>query len=242
MRPVRRGASPRQKDFPNYRLAFGPLAARIGLYCSYCERKINTNLAVEHIQPKNLAPYAKLKGTWTNFLLGCVNCNSTKLDKDVRLVAHLLPDRDNTFAAYEYLATGEIQVSALLSATQNRKAKATLALVGLNKAIAEIHDENGRLVAAERYSQRMEAWGNANVSRDLLASNRTPQMISQIVLTALESGHFSIWMTVFTGDREMRTRLIDAFPGTRASGCFDANGDPVTPAPNPDGLRSGAKL
>lgn len=73
MRPVVRGASPQAGDFKNYRDAFAELAGRIGMFCSYCERRIATQLAVEHIQPKAL--YEHLQGRWDNFLLGCVNCN-----------------------------------------------------------------------------------------------------------------------------------------------------------------------
>ncbi len=49
MRPVFRGNSPRAADYANYRDAFVELASRIGLFCSYCERRIATQLAVEHI-------------------------------------------------------------------------------------------------------------------------------------------------------------------------------------------------
>jgi 5-methylcytosine-specific restriction endonuclease McrA len=78
MRPVFRNASPQADDYDDYRHSFPELVGRIGMYCSYCERRIATNLAVEHIQPKSLPAYAHLAGRWNNFLLGCVNCNSTK--------------------------------------------------------------------------------------------------------------------------------------------------------------------
>jgi hypothetical protein len=50
-------------------------------------------------------------------------------------------------------------------------------------------------------------------------------------------------MEVFRADPAIRNRLIDAFAGTRESGCFDAQTSaPVTPAPNPDQLPHGSKL
>jgi len=50
-------------------------------------------------------------------------------------------------------------------------------------------------------------------------------------------------MTVFQGDTDMLNRLIDAFPGTRDSGCFDADqASPISPAPNPDNLPDGGKI
>lgn len=73
MRPIERGPSPRATDFDDYRDAFPELASRLGSYCSFCERRIPTNLAVEHIQPKALPAYAALVGRWDNFLLACVN-------------------------------------------------------------------------------------------------------------------------------------------------------------------------
>jgi 5-methylcytosine-specific restriction endonuclease McrA len=114
MRPIRRGASPRLGDFSNYRDALPDLVSRLGRDCSYCERLIPVQLAVEHIQPKGLPAYRALIGRWDNFLLACVNCNSTKLDKDVVLSEVLLPDRDNTFSAYLYDAGGGVQVSPRL--------------------------------------------------------------------------------------------------------------------------------
>ena len=128
MRPVLRGNSPQATEYDSYRDAFGELTARIGMFCSYCERRIATQLAVEHIQPKGLPDYAHLRGRWENFLLGCVNCNSTKGDKDVVLANVLLPDRDNTAAAYEYTMDGKITIPAGLTTDQRTIAERTLAV------------------------------------------------------------------------------------------------------------------
>ena len=122
MRPILRGASPQAADYDNYRDAFPDLAGRIGMFCSYCEHRIATQLAVEHIQPKGLPAYEHLQGRWDNFLLGCVNCNSTKKDKDVVLADVLLPDRDNTSAAYEYTMDGKIIIPARLTESQRAMA------------------------------------------------------------------------------------------------------------------------
>ena len=111
---------------------------------------IAAQLAVEHIQPKALPPYQHLKGRWDNFLLGCVNCNSTKVDQDVVLNNVLLPDRDNTAAAYAYTLDGRVTVQAGLTHAQQEMAQRTLALTGLDKAISEVLDSNGRLVAIDR--------------------------------------------------------------------------------------------
>jgi uncharacterized protein (TIGR02646 family) len=243
MRPIRRGSSPRQGDFTNYRDALPDLAGRLGMYCSYCERRIHTQLAVEHIQPKALPAYQALQGRWENFLLACVNCNSCKGDQPVALQDVLLPDRDNTLGAYLYCAGGEIQVASQLSARAQQLARSTLALVGLNRPSQDIADANGRLIALDRVTQRMEAWLVAGRARELLTAHPgTVEVAECVVRLAQATGFFSIWMQVFQAEPDMRRRLIDAFPGTRESGCFDPlNSNLVQPAPNPDNLPHGAK-
>jgi uncharacterized protein (TIGR02646 family) len=165
MRPVRRGPSPRNLDFLDYKDAKPDLVARTGRYCSYCERSIATGLEIEHIQPKALPQYLDLIGRWENLLLACRNCNATKGHKDVVLADILLPDRDNTFAAFVYTEDGKVSPRPGLDAPHRAQALATLSLTGLDKAISNTLDQNGKLVALDLVSQRMEAWGIAEVSR-----------------------------------------------------------------------------
>ncbi len=240
MRPVNRGGSPQAGDYENYRNAFPDLVSRLGPYCSYCERRIQTMLAVEHIQPKGLAPYAALIGKWDNFLLGCVNCNSTKKDKDVILSTTLLPDRDNTDAAFLYTEDGKVDAAPGLTGARPKMASDTLALCGLDKGPSEVTDANGQIVAIDRYAQRMEVWAIAKESKSNLEATPTLRMRQQIVLTARAEGFFSIWMRVFDGDVQMRRMLIDGFAGT-AQDCFDAQTHPVTPRPS-NGLPAGSKI
>ena len=240
MRPVNRGESPQSEDFEDYRDAFPELVSRLGFYCSYCERRINTNLAVEHVQPKALPQYEDLEGTWENFLLGCVNCNSTKGKKDVVLANCLLPDRDNTYFAYNYREDGVIEINDQLNDAQTQLAKNTLRLVGLDKRMNEVTDENGLLVAIDRVAQRMQAWSIALDSKLDLEDLPTAGMRRQVVRTALGEGHFSVWMTVFEDDPETLEALIDVFQGT-AKECFQAP-DFATISPRPDsGLPDGSK-
>jgi len=241
MRPVLRGASPRVADYANYREAFPELAGRIGMYCSYCERRIATQLAVEHIQPKALPAYAALQGRWDNFLLGCVNCNSTKGDKDVVLADVLLPDRDNTGAAYEYTMDGKIVVRDPLTDSQKALAQRTLALVGLDKRASQVVDANGQLVAIDRVAQRMEAWLIAEESKQDLQANPNEAFRRQIARTAVPLGFFSIWLTVFANDVAVRKLLIAEFQGT-ATDCFDASTTLVVSPRPATGLASGSKM
>lgn len=241
MRPVYKGVSPIQGDYEDYRDAFTELQSRLGPYCSYCERRIATNLAVEHIQPKDDELYPELEGSWDNYLLGCVNCNSTKKNKDVILSDVFLPDRDNTFIAFEYTADGKVQPAAHLAAAEHSIADTTLRLVGLEKRVSMVHDENGKIVAIDRVSQRMETWLIAEESKAELEDSPTDGMRRQIARTAAAQGHFSIWMKVFENDADMRARFIeDSFPGT-ASDCFDAVANAVSPRPT-NNLNHGGKV
>mgnify|MGYP006290641343 FL=1 len=244
MRPIRRNTSPQNNDFDDYTEAKPFLISRLGSYCSYCERRIATQLAVEHIQPKGLSQYAHLIGRWSNFLLACVNCNSTKKNKDVVLSRVLLPDRDNTFYAYIYSPDGKIETRNDLSPDVRMAAENTLRMVGLDKSSSQIHDENGKMVAIDRYAQRMEVFLVAQSAKSDIASNVGNDAVRRgAIRTAMGYGFFSIWMTVFANDLDMQKSLVDAFNGTAASGCFDSNTmKPISPAPNPDGLAHGGKI
>lgn len=102
MRSVEKGPSP-QPEYKPYQTAKRDLFTAIGGYCSYCERNIEHMGAVEHVQPKSAVP--ALAAKWENFLLGCVNCNSTKgstVINDSNRSAYVFPDTDDTFALIEY--------------------------------------------------------------------------------------------------------------------------------------------
>lgn len=196
-----------------------------------------TSLAVEHIQPKSLYPELELR--WDNFLLACTNCNSTKGDQDVLLHDLLLPDRDNTFAAFEYGDDGQVEPAAHLNAATSALAERTLMLTGQNTKRRLPRDPNLRLVALDRIAQRKQTWAMALVSRADLQRRDTDEMRRAVVNLARCSGFFSIWMKVFELDPDMRQRFVDAFPGTAAD-CFDAQTRPHSPRP-PNGLSHGGK-
>lgn len=244
MRPIAKGSSPIEGDFEHYQDAKTELVSRLGEYCSYCERRVSTGLAVEHIQPKD-GPNAKaeLKNSWINFLLACVNCNSCKGAKTVNFETLLFPDRDNTFIAYQYENDGTISISPELSEQQNHLAINTLELLGLDKPKEAYLDDNEQLVALDRASQRMEVIAVARGSLQLFVeSNESEPMQNAITLVALGYGFFSIWMKVFDNYPQMKIKFIRAFKGTEQSGCFNMQtGLSVYPSPNPDALESGSK-
>jgi uncharacterized protein (TIGR02646 family) len=236
MRPVNRGLAP--GEYSRYENAKSDLVNQLGSYCSYCERRIATNLAVEHIQPKGLPQYVHLKREWTNFLLGCVNCNSAKSNTAVELDAYLLPDRDNTFAAFTYTEDGMVEPAAGLDADLKTLATATKDLVALNKVDHPDWNEAVLFSALERVSQRVQAWVQAKEARqDYEAGNTWEKAIAR---EAAGSGFFSIWMEAFVGVPVVREKLINAFPGT-ATDCFDGATSPVCPRPD-NGLAHAGKI
>lgn len=255
LRPIRRGISPIGTEiYSTYQSSKVDLIDKISSgwcnkgrnissYCSYCERKIDTNLAVEHIQPKDGEfGHPELEFTWSNFLLACVNCNSTKRAKEVLFHNLLLPDRDNTFYAFKYRADGIIEPRDTLSSINRTKANNILKLLGLDKETRETFSETGNLIAQDRGSQRIEVWGIAEEALDNYLDNIENLIIKELIIkNMLLSGFFSVWMTIFDDYPEMKNLFINAIHGTRESGCFDDEANVITPHPNEDGLEGGGK-
>nr|WP_075518699.1 HNH endonuclease [Moritella viscosa]SHN95940.1 Putative uncharacterized protein [Moritella viscosa] len=245
MRPVKKGTSPIVGDFNKYEDAKVELVSRLDLYCSYCERKIPTLLAVEHIEPKD-GDFGRpqLATRWSNFLLACANCNSCKGSKEVNFQQLLFPDRDNTFHAFIYEDDGTISLPPTLSPNQKVIAQNTLRLVGLDKPQQVYKDSNDEEVALDRCKQRMDIIGIAQVALTLLQNEPDSAGLKQMIITnATTSGFFSIWMKVFDAYPDMKVRFIKAFKGTEDSGCFDMiTGNAITPAPNLDKLAHGGKV
>lgn len=221
MRPVSRGNSP--NTFSDYRQAAAPLVDRLGAYCSYCERYIETHLAVEHVSPKSIDPLLEFE--WANFLLACVNCNSSKGSTPVALAAYVWPDIDNTLRALTYeqaLVTPRVN----LDASSRRKAESLIRLIGLDKDPGNTNALRKPGPTDRRWRYRQDRWDVAQRSLQRLILSDTPAMREQIAETATSRGGFGIWFTVFGGDEDMRRRLVVAFPGT-AHDCFDAQARPI---------------
>lgn len=220
MRPVEKGIAP--SAYARYQDAGPDLRNCLGNYCSYCERQIETHLAVDHIQPKSHLP--ALATDWQNFLLSCVNCNSCKGDTRVNLVDYFWPDSDNTLRAFQYIRGGVIQPSPELDPVLSAKARDTISLTGLDRYPSNPGREP--TIADQRWLRRQEAWEIAERSLTILAQQDTALIRELIVNVATGRGEFSIWWTVFSGDVDMRRRLRDAFIGTH-SASFDANENSV---------------
>jgi hypothetical protein len=219
MRPIFRGTAPRR--YSHYQDAIGDLEARLGTYCSYCERRLPISLAVEHVSPKSVARH--LETSWDNFLLGCTNCNSVKGDTIVNLDDWLWPDRDNTVRAFSYLDGGFVEPTAV----STKHAQRLLDLVGLQRHGAT----PGREPAPrdKRWKDREQVFTLAQRQKEILS--RLPPEVREealqlVVDAAVGWGFFSCWLTVLHDIPEFCRRLIARMPGT-ASDCFDASGIPI---------------
>lgn len=208
MRPVVKGASP-YTTIPEYSHARGYLIDRIGEYCSYCERKIPASLAVEHVEPKTHHSDKEL--LWENLLLACTNCNSTKGHTDVILGDYVWPHLDSSLDYFIYTQTSLIKVNSELSTQQQKRAKDTLKLVGLNKKPRTADTKKSNRL----WRHRLEAWEKAEVQKGrYIAAADKAQAQEFIIDIAIENGFFSVWMTVFEGFPEVKAKLVDAYKGT----------------------------
>ena len=228
MRPVDPGVVPRDGNgqpvrYQAYIQARRDLIQRLGGYCSYCEMKLDAGLAVEHIRPKSRHP--DLEKAWHNFLLACPNCNATKADKDPAFTSLLWPHKDNTLRALQYKEQGRITPAPDLPPELVSKAQASIKLTGLDK------NPDTAKASDRRWLGRRDAWNTAMESLENLKACDCEPMRDQIIRTALGCGYWSIWMTVFAEDGDLRRRLIRALPGT-AQDCFDNEGAAV---PRPGG-------
>ncbi len=213
MRPVDKGAHPLNADgtlvvFATYGDAAPYLRERLGRFCSYCERKIPVNLAVEHVVPKSQKP--ALEKEWANFLLACTNCNSQKRDKPVEPADYLWPDTDDTLAAFTYEPSGAIKVATGLDPSLEAQALALLSLVGLDLPPEEAS------AADYRHKDRLEQWGKATVALDMLATaSDHAREKTRVAIINLATDGYSIWATLFRGDPLTLAALVKKYPGTR---------------------------
>lgn len=221
MRPIEKGITPTYSNgrtiaYSVYQDARGHMIARLGEYCSYCEMHADADLAIEHVKHKDQYPQYELD--WTNFLLSCRNCNSTKGRTDTgcnQFLEYLWPDKDNTFNAISYSVGGIVKANPSINGLLKAKAERLIRLVGLDKMPLNDPQQKDR-----RWNNRREAWDIAVKWKSKLSNNDIPDIREAIKDIALSNGYFSIWMTVFHDDPDMLSRLIEAFPGT-CSNCFD---------------------
>jgi hypothetical protein len=212
MRPVNKGDWPSENvepiEFAEYGDARSYLIDRLGDYCSYCENQI-TNPAVEHEQPKNVAP--GIERSWYNFLLACINCNSIKGHDLLNLDEFYWPDIHNTFLLFEFHPLGAVTVKTNLPASVDKnRADRTLKLTGLNRYGKGVASDADR-----RWVKRSQAYGKAeDALRYFVNNNRPNDYILSITNTATSTGFWSVWMRVFENEQDVIIALIGAFLNT----------------------------
>jgi hypothetical protein len=219
MRPIDRGTAPR--TYTRYQDAIGDLVDRLGDYCSYCERKIQVSLAVEHVHPKSLEP--SLRCTWENFLLACANCNSGKGHASIVTADYFWPDVVNTHLVFDYLSVPGTVLSAGVDLV---KSQASLDLTGLNRVPDHPDPAKRSTLADRRWQHRLAAFKDAIKFRPILDEQDTQEVRELITSVAKATGFFSIWAGVFTDDSDMIRRFVEAFPGTVAA-AFGPDGSPT---------------
>jgi hypothetical protein len=221
MRPVERGACPRDAagdeiGFAEYIHARRHLIERMGEYCSFCELPMAAALAVEHIRCKETNP--ELECQWTNLLLACPSCNSTKgtkVDTAADVEGYLWPHLHRTFDVFTYAEGGIVRVAELDDPLLAERAKATEALVGLSRRPGAGLTRAQILRGSDsRYRKRSEAWDEAVEARRDLAKDDSPNLRRQILVSARARGFWSVWMTVFRDDEQMQAALCEQFLGT----------------------------
>lgn len=221
MRPVDKGKAPDAK-YKKYQDAEPYLEERLGPYCSFCEYPIQHVPEVEHIEAK--ARGGDVLG-WENLLLSCKYCNTRKgkvVGKGEK-GKYLWPDEDDTFHAFLYDETGIPKLNDSYFEKQNedvkKKAQALFELLKLDNIPTEPGDKD------RRYAKRNEVWNTAVRCKCFWNKIKKTEMkeeyLQTIEMLAKESGFFSVWMSVFKDDIEVREMLIHTFKGTRREYCVD---------------------
>lgn len=211
MRHLDKGATPVDEVgaailFGDYQDAGPHLKKRIGRYCCYCERAIPASLAVEHKLPREHHPLLAL--AWSNLLLACSNCNSTKGHKDTGVMPVIWPDEEDTYSVIEYARSGTVKPVDGLDAELLVRVMNLLDLTGLARGPSDLRGSDHRIF------DRQEVWRKAEQSVVDLAQGDTERMRRSIIETAKSTGGFSIWMKAFSHDAQMQAALRAAFPGT----------------------------
>ncbi len=214
MRPVDKGESP-YIIIKAYQDALPYLEKKIGLYCSYCEMPINHVPEVEHMVSRK---HGGEVTAWSNLLLGCKYCNTRKGAKTTlqNVEEYLWPDTENTAVAFSY-TNGVPRVNEDIlkeldpTGSYYIKAKNTYEMVDLG---SEPRDKDRRFVNRNSvYHKALESlknWRHVKDAPELYKND----MKKQITMTAIADGFFSVWMTVFADEPQIRQALIEKFPGT----------------------------
>jgi hypothetical protein len=107
-----------------------------------------------------------------------------------------------------------------LTSRQKTKATRLIKLVSLDKMPAD-----DPAAPDLRWNDRRESWDKATRYRTKYQNGSST--VETIVDLCKGDGHWSIWMTVFEGNKDVRLALISAFSGTVSAKCFNPDGNPI---------------
>jgi len=117
-----------------------------------------------------------------------------------------------------YHEQGDITIAEQLNTSDKNRTHMLINLFQLNRQFLDAKQTELDV----RWEDRVNTWAIAKRTHSLLAQLNTEEMREHAVTIAKEKGLWSIWMTVYQDDLDMKRRLIGAFPGT-ALQCFDGD-------------------
>jgi len=187
------------------------LVGNLGRYCSYCEglREVDA-LEIEHRIARH---NGGSETAWDNFLLCCKLCNTVKSAKEAEESYHW-PHQNNTFMDFVYDETGRVHINSELPEKSKAKAQNLYDLLCLGR------DDANATPRDFRWQRRYETWNKAVDAKAKYEEGKWS--VDDIIGKAKDTGHWSIWFTVFAGVDAILSRLITDFNGTCES-CFDAD-------------------
>lgn len=211
------------------------LVGETGEFCAYCGKQVNrVDLQVDHVYGKRTKDtngnlkYDHLKYRWDNFLLSCINCNTTKGKKDVAVLQPFLPHINNLLHFIEVINGGTVQIKQTVTGVELLRTLAFIDLVGLDRKPGDpdFSDKD------DRWDCRLKVYDIATRQRVKYCAVPQTTDIENIVDLASSNGQFAIWYCTFIGIDPVIDALINGitiygaykhpFPGTH-SASFDPN-------------------
>jgi hypothetical protein len=186
----------------------------LGTFCCYCEKyNSRSALHVEHIRGKKCTDatgayiYDHLKFRWDNFLIGCVNCNGVKDNKDVGVLNPYMPHENNLVHFIEILQGGIISIKPTVAGVDLTRTQEFINLVGLDRdpTHADFSDKD------DRWDNRLKVYDFAERQFNKYTQPLPTTDIENIVTLAKTTGYFSIWYYRFVGHNEVIDALINGF-------------------------------
>lgn len=213
MRPVKKGRP--FKVYKKYGDAKPDLYKRLGLQCCYCEQHTKMeNIAVEHIFPKD--EHTECRLLWSNFLLSCTLCNSTKGVIDIfynNVSDYIFPDRDDTYRGIIYPKEIGYQPAANLQHIDYQRAQNTINLYGrTNPHPTPKHV----LMVIERASRWKKEGDAAEEQRNFYLSLNDEMRIKYLrqIKKNASDNCWSIWMNAFEDISAVKETILYALPNT----------------------------